>query len=157
MQGKTIGIRVDDMYQDHEFWYPCFRMREAGAEVRVISRQGRHASEHGVPAPERDVTPGDTGVADLDGLIIPGGYAPDYTRRDPEILRLVRGMDGQEKLVAAICHAGWVLISAGIAEGRVRPGPRAPGASRSAATVRRIGRGSPGPSAARRRPRGRPL
>ena len=55
---------------------------------------------------------------DFDGVIIPGGYAPDYMRRHPFLLRFVGDMHHQGKLVAAICHAAWVPISAGILKGR---------------------------------------
>ncbi len=57
-------------------------------------------------------------AADFDAVIVPGGYAPDRLRRYESILKLVREADEQGKVVAAICHAGWVLASAGILKGR---------------------------------------
>lgn len=122
LQGKRVAILVDDLYEDQEFWYPYLRMKEEGARVTVVSGKKRATSKHGVPAPKPDVTPSEARGDRFDALIVPGGYAPDMLRRDQEVLRFVREVDEARKPIAAICHAGWVLISAGICDGRTMTG-----------------------------------
>ena len=56
-------------------------------------------------------------AGDFDGLVVPGGFMPDKLRRDPHVLQLVREFDAAGKLVAAICHGGWIPISAGVYRG----------------------------------------
>jgi len=119
LKGKRIAILAEDNYEDMELWYPLLRFREAGADVAVIGMPGVEAyhSKHGYPA--RVDAPADSVSADdFDALIVPGGYAPDRMRRHEAMLELVRAVFGQEKVVAFICHAGWVPISAGIVRGR---------------------------------------
>lgn len=119
LSGKRFVILVDAQFNDHEFWYPYFRLKEAGAEVTVVASTAGKAYEgkYGTPA-KADKTPADISVADYAGIIIPGGYAPDHMRRDQNMVSLVRAFDQQGKVVAAICHAGWMLVSAGILKGR---------------------------------------
>lgn len=109
---------VDDVYEDLELWYPKLRLREAGAEVVVAGPQaGRvYSGKHGYPC-RSDAAIGDVRAADFDGLVIPGGFMPDKLRRDPPVLALVRDFAGSSKLVAAICHGGWIAISAGVYRG----------------------------------------
>ena len=76
-----------------------------------------YEGKYGTPA-KADKTPAEISVADYAGIIIPGGYAPDHMRRDQNMVSLVRAFDQQGKIVAAICHAGWMLVSAGILKGR---------------------------------------
>ena len=59
---------------------------------------------------------------ELDGIVIPGGWAPDKLRRNQGVLKLVRDVHAQGKIVATICHGGWVPISAGIIRGRKATG-----------------------------------
>ena len=119
LSGKRFVILVDTQFNDHEFWYPYFRLKEAGAEVTVVaSAAGKtYEGKYGTPA-KADKTPAEISVADYAGIIIPGGYAPDHMRRDQNMVSLVRAFDQQGKIVAAICHAGWMLVSAGILKGR---------------------------------------
>ena len=119
LQGKKILIPVEDMYNEHEFWYPYYRLKEAGAEVTVVGtgRSGTFTSKAGIPvAVNADAK--DISAADYDGVVIPGGYAPDLMRRDPALVGLIRDLNQQGKVVAAICHAGWMLTSADIIRGR---------------------------------------
>ncbi|MBU2569222.1 MAG: type 1 glutamine amidotransferase [Gammaproteobacteria bacterium] len=114
LAGKKIALFLAEYYEDLEFWYPRYRMMEEGAEIVVISVEIKtYRSKHGLPAKANrvicDVTP-----EEFDALIIPGGYAPDHMRRSPEMLRFTYAIHQQEKLVAAICHGPWVLVSAGI-------------------------------------------
>ena len=119
LSGKRFVILVDTQFNDHEFWYPYFRLKEAGAAVTVVaSAAGKtYEGKYGTPA-KADKTPAEISVADYAGIIIPGGYAPDHMRRDQNMVSLVRAFDQQGKIVAAICHAGWMLVSAGVLKGR---------------------------------------
>lgn len=119
LSGKKVVIFVDDIYDDREFWYPNIRLREAGAEVTVAGPEaGRtYASKHGMPA-EAEVAFDSLAASDADALIIPGGYCPDRIRRSRAALDFVKSMDKASKVIAFICHAGWVPISAGIVKGR---------------------------------------
>ena len=119
LQGKRIAILVDDIYQDLEVWYPYYRLREAGAEVVVVAAKAgeTYKGKYGYPIVS-DRSYEQVSASDFDGVVIPGGYAPDIIRRYPKANQFVRDMDAQGKLVAAICHAGWVLVSAGILTGR---------------------------------------
>ncbi len=116
---KTIAAVVDDLYEDLELWYPRLRLEEAGWKVVVAGpTAGRtYAGKHGYPC-RAEAAFTDLRAADLDGLLVPGGFAPDKIRRDAHVLSLTRELHESGKLVAFICHAGWVLISAGILRGR---------------------------------------
>jgi protease I len=119
MKGKRIAILAEDQYEDLELLYPLLRMKEAGAEVSVIGMPGVdvYHSKHGYPA-QVDVAASQVSADDFDAIIIPGGYAPDRMRRHPPMLDLVRGIYNKGGVVAMICHAGWVPISAGIVKGK---------------------------------------
>ncbi len=119
LKGKRIAILAEDTYQELELWYPLLRMREAGAEVTVVGMPGvrEYRSKLGYPVKvDRAV---DTVSADgFDAVIVPGGYAPDRMRRHQQMLDLVRGVFERGGIVATICHAAWVPISAGIIKGK---------------------------------------
>ncbi|MDY6776806.1 MAG: type 1 glutamine amidotransferase domain-containing protein [Candidatus Nanohaloarchaea archaeon] len=113
-----IAVLIDDGHQDREFWYPKTRLEEEGAEVDVVTREERtYESEHGYEV-EPDLTIDEVDSSDYDAVVLPGGRAsPDALRTDDRVLEFVSGVYEEDKLVAAICHAGWVPISAGIVEG----------------------------------------
>jgi protease I len=119
LKGKRIAILVDNIYQDQEVWYPYFRFREAGADVTIVAAKAgeTYTSKHGYPI-KSDATYDSVAARDFDGVVVPGGYAPDIIRRHPAANRFVQEMDKQGKLVAAICHGPWVLCSAGMLKGR---------------------------------------
>jgi protease I len=109
---------VDDVYEDLELWYPKLRMIEAGAHVVVAGPEAerKYAGKHGYPCVS-DAAIRDMEAADFQGVVIPGGFMPDKLRRDLKVLELVRQFASSGKLVAAICHGGWIPISAGVYRG----------------------------------------
>jgi protease I len=119
LEGKRIAVLAEDNYEDLELWYPLIRMREEGAEVSVVGMRGVEAyrGKHGLPVGV-DVAAEEVSGDEFDAVIIPGGYAPDRMRRHRAMLDLVRTVDQRGGVVAMICHAGWVPISAGILKGR---------------------------------------
>jgi deglycase len=114
-----VAVFAEELYEDLELWYPVLRLREAGAQVKIIGPKAGdvYKSKHGYPA-KADLGMDDARPADFDALVIPGGYAPDRMRRHAPMLSFVRGMHEAKKPIAFICHAGWVPISAGIVRGR---------------------------------------
>lgn len=119
IEGKRIVLLVEDRYQVLELWYPLIRLREAGAEVIVAGpeRGSVYKSGQGYEI-TADVSAGSIRIEEYDAIIVPGGYAPDLMRRNPAMVALVRDAYDQGKVVAAICHAGWMLASAGIVRGK---------------------------------------
>ena len=119
LKGKRIAVLAADLYQELEIWYPLLRFREEGAEtVAVAAEAGKtYASKKGYPV-VADLSIADAHAKDFDAVVIPGGWAPDTLRQDMRMLDFVREMDEAGKIVAAICHAGWVLCSADILRGR---------------------------------------
>ncbi|HKJ67811.1 MAG TPA: type 1 glutamine amidotransferase domain-containing protein [bacterium] len=119
LQGKRVAILAADLYEDPELWYPYYRLREAGAEVSLVGPEANktYDSKHGYPV-TTELAAADASPEDFDGIVVPGGYAPDKLRRSDAVLNLVRGIHERGGMVAAICHAGWVPISAGIMNGK---------------------------------------
>ena len=119
LTGKKLLTIVSKDYDDLEFHYPLIRLTEAGADVVIageeadVTIQGKYGlSTH------TDIAFKDVKIEEYDGILIPGGWAPDYLRRFDEVLDFVRYLDEHNKLIGIICHAGWVLSSADILEGR---------------------------------------
>lgn len=119
LEGKRVAVLAENMYQELELWYPLLRLREAGAETFVVGSgsAGTYKSKGGYPV-DVDVEAGQVSAADVDAVIIPGGYSPDLMRRYPDMVNLVREASQQGKVVAAICHAGWMLASADVVKGK---------------------------------------
>ncbi len=117
-QGKRVAILVEDLYEDPELWYPYYRLQEEGALVTLVGPAAQtYTSKHGYPA-HAEVAASQVSAKDFDAVVVPGGFAPDRLRRYPEVLALVRGVFAKGGVVAAICHATWVPISAGILKGK---------------------------------------
>jgi len=115
---KRVAVLVEDNYQVLEVWYPYLRLREEGMEtVSVGTGEKAYMSKGGYPA-QQEGSIKQAKIDDFDAVVIPGGYAPDILRRYEEVNNFVREMFEKGKVVAAICHAGWVLVSAGILKGR---------------------------------------
>lgn len=118
LQGRRVAILVANDYEDQELWYPFYRLREAGAEVVIVGAEVQtYQSKHGYPA-KANLAIDRANVDEFDAVVIPGGYAPDQMRRSPAMVRLVKDAFDKGKIVAAICHAGWMLASAEILRGR---------------------------------------
>jgi protease I len=107
-----------DIYEDLELWYPKLRLIEAGAEVIVAGEKGgaTYEGKNGYPC-RSDVSYLEVFARDFDGLVVPGGFMPDKLRRDEKVKQLVRDFAAEGKLLAAICHGGWIPISAGVYRG----------------------------------------
>ena len=118
LAGLRFLIFVAEEYEDLELWYPKLRLLEAGASVVVAGAEAgkTYRGKHGYPCVADGEIRSQSG-ADFAGVICPGGWAPDKLRRDPKVLDLVRGFAKAGKLVAAICHGGWIPISAGVYKG----------------------------------------
>jgi len=119
LKGKRVAILAENLYQEMELWVPYYRLKEAGAAVKVIGTGSAksYTSKHGYPVAV-DAAADEVKAKEFDAVVIPGGYAPDLMRRSTAMVGLVREAFQQGKVVAAICHAGWMLCSAGILKGK---------------------------------------
>jgi protease I len=119
LKGKRVAVLVEKFYEDLELWYPVLRLREAGCDVQIVGPKAgeTYSSKHGYPA-RADVAASDVRPADLDAVIIPGGYSPDHMRRCHAMVDLVTQAAQMGKVVAAICHGPWMLCSARCLSGR---------------------------------------
>jgi protease I len=115
---KRFLMFVEDVYEDLELWYPHLRLIEAGGHVVVAGPKEGHVyrGKNGYPC-TADAPITEMEAADFHGVVIPGGFMPDKLRRDSKVLSLVREFAAAGKLVAAICHGGWIPISAGVYKG----------------------------------------
>ncbi len=123
LKGKKVVLLAENMYQDLELWVPYYRLKEEGAEVTVVGTGSSrtYTSKNGYPV-EVQKEAKEIDMSHYDGVVIPGGYAPDLMRRYPEMVRIVREAHQRGKVIAAICHAGWMLASAGILKGKKATG-----------------------------------
>lgn len=119
LTGSRIALLIEDEYQILEGWYPLLRLQEAGADVKVLGSGTKesYSSKEGYPMVV-DAAAGEVDSADFDAVVVPGGFAPDNMRLHPEMIDFVRSMNEAGKLVSAICHGGWVLVSAKALRGK---------------------------------------
>lgn len=119
LSNKKVLTIVSKDYDDLEFHYPIIRLMEEGVEVTIAAENANEViqGKFGLST-KSDIAFSDVDISEYDGLLIPGGWAPDYLRRFDEVLDFVRYMDEHNKLIGIICHAGWVLSSADILKGR---------------------------------------
>ena len=116
---KRVLVLAADLFEDMELLYPAYRLREEGVDVTVAGLTSDPVTgKKGHGPVEVDTTVDDVDARDFDGLVIPGGFAPDKLRRSKPVLALVEAFNAESKPIAFICHAGWVPISAGIIKGR---------------------------------------
>jgi protease I len=114
LDGMRVAMLVAEGVEDLEYWVTVMRLREAGAVVTAIGTtldpvRGKHGLEARADRLAKDVH-----ADDFDGLVIPGGWAPDKLRRYEAVTGLVRGVHDAGKPIGIICHGGLVAISAGI-------------------------------------------
>jgi protease I len=122
LKGKKIAILAENMYQEMELWVPYYQLKEEGAEIKVVGTGAKaYTSKMGYPV-NADVSAEEVKAGDFDAVIIPGGYAPDLMRRSEAMVKLVKDAFQSGKVVAAICHAGWMLCSAGVLKGKTATG-----------------------------------
>ncbi len=116
---KRIAILVDESYQVLEVWYPIYRLREEGYEVLTVGNGTKDTfpSKEGYPC-KIDRSIDAIKAADFDAVVIPGGWAPDFLRRYPKIVQFVKDLNASGKVVASICHGGWMLVSADCVRGK---------------------------------------
>jgi len=118
MSKGSVAVLVENDYQDMEVWVPLYRLREEGYRTVVVGPAAKeYRSKYGYPI-TAEIAASQARAGDFAGVVIPGGWAPDRLRQDPAVLKLVRDLFETKRVVAAICHAGWVLASAGVAPGR---------------------------------------
>jgi protease I len=119
IKGKRVAVLVEQQYQELEVWYPVYRLREAGAEVVLVGPEAgkTYESKLGYPA-KSDAAAAGVSAKEFDAVVIPGGFAPDFMRRTPAMIELVRSIGAAGKTVAAICHGPWVLCSTQLLRGR---------------------------------------
>ncbi|UFJ39437.1 type 1 glutamine amidotransferase [Brevibacillus humidisoli] len=118
LAGKKVVCFIEHEFEDLELWYPVLRLREEGATVEIVGPAANETyhGKYGVPC-KSDKSLVEVNPADYDGVLVPGGWAPDKLRRYPEVLFFVRAMHESKKPIGHICHAGWVLASARILQG----------------------------------------
>lgn len=119
LEGKKILMFAEEYHEDLELWYPKIFLKGEGAEVVVAGKDKNktYSGKNGLKI-KPDAALEEVNEKDFDGLVIPGGYGPDKLRRIDKVLQLTRDFDKAGKMIAHICHAGWVPISAGIMKGR---------------------------------------
>ncbi len=113
-----IALLVANLYEEPELLYPLYRLREAGHEVTVVgSEASTYTGKYGYPV-RADLAARDAHAGEFNGVIIPGGFSPDFMRRDPAMVALVRDLVEAGKPAAAICHGPWMLAEADVLRGR---------------------------------------
>jgi protease I len=119
LEGVRVAVLVEDLYENLELWYPVLRLREEGAQVFIVGPKAgeTYKSKEGYPA-KADKSAEEISADEIDAVIIPGGYAPDRMRRHEAMVKLVREAAQKGKIVAAICHGGWMLAEADVVRGR---------------------------------------
>ncbi len=118
LDGKKIAILIADYFEETEFWYPYYRFKEANAEVTVVGAvNGVFVGKNGMKA-RSDIGIDAVKAEQFDAVVVPGGFAPDYLRREPAVVDFVRRINEQGKVTAAICHGPWLFATAKIVKNR---------------------------------------
>ncbi len=114
----AVLMFIEDGFEDMEVMYPKYRLEEAGYSVIIAGPKAneRYVGKHGYPCAS-NASIAEMRASEFAGVICPGGWAPDKLRRDPKVKQLVADFAATDKLVAAICHGGWLPVSAGVYRG----------------------------------------
>lgn len=119
LKGKKVAVLAEEMYNEYELVYPYYRLLEAGAETLIIGSGSADSYKSKVGLPVKvDAAASDVKAADFDGVVVPGGFAPDFMRRNQAMVDFVRDIHNNGGVVAAICHGPWMLASAEICQGK---------------------------------------
>ncbi|MDP2938621.1 MAG: type 1 glutamine amidotransferase domain-containing protein [Candidatus Omnitrophota bacterium] len=116
---QKIAVLVEDQYQVLEVWYPILRLKEEGFKAVSLGtgQKNSYKSKEGYEI-NVDSSIDEVDAKDFSAVVIPGGYAPDILRRYPKVINFVQDLFNSGKVVASICHGGWVLASADILKGK---------------------------------------
>ncbi|MDD5195249.1 MAG: type 1 glutamine amidotransferase [Candidatus Omnitrophica bacterium] len=117
-----IAVLLEDHYQVLEVWYPYLRLREEGIKTVLVGTGKKYYKSKDGYLAEEELAIDNVTANDFDGVVIPGGYAPDILRRYKKVTDFVKELHKKNKLVAAICHGGWVLASSGVLKGKTVTG-----------------------------------
>ncbi len=119
LNGKRIALLLDQEYQELEVWYPYYRLGEEGAAViRVAPQAGQtYLSKLGYPCVS-DAAAADVSASDFDAVVIPGGWCPDFMRRDESMIGFMQDCAKAGIVLAAICHGGWMLCCTDALKGK---------------------------------------
>jgi len=119
LEGKKVAILLDQQYQELEVWYPYYRLIEEGAEVVLVAPEAGkvYDSKLGYPCVS-DVEAKAVAGGSFDAVIVPGGWCPDFMRRDESMIRFIRQCAEAKIVLAAICHGGWMLCCTDALQGR---------------------------------------
>ena len=119
LKGLSVAILVEQQYQEMEVWYPHYRLLEAGVKSVLVGPEAGKAypSKLGYPA-KAEVSIDQVKAYDFDGVVLPGGFAPDFLRRNPAFIQFTQKMADQGKVLAAICHGPWMLCSTNALRGK---------------------------------------
>jgi protease I len=123
LKSIKVAVLISPEFEELEFWVPVMRLQEEGASVVVVGARANEviAGKHGITA-RTDLAFDSLDPANFDAVLIPGGWAPDRLRRYDSVKHFVKALDDSGKVVAMICHAGLVGISAGIVKGHTATG-----------------------------------
>ncbi len=118
LENQRILAFVGDIYEDLELWYPKLRLMEAGAQFIVAGEEATrtYAGKNGYPCTS-DIAISDVRSSDYHAVLLPGGFMPDRLRRLDSVKKLIGEFDRDRKCIAAICHGGWLAISANVYRG----------------------------------------
>ena len=118
LKNKRVVVLLERSFEDLEFWVPTMRLQEEGADVTIAAPKAGHTytGKNGLSATSHAAV-SDLSADDFDGVVVPGGWAPDKLRRYEGVTSLVADLYAQNKVVGLICHAGLVGISANIVGG----------------------------------------
>ncbi|RKL69190.1 protease [Salipaludibacillus neizhouensis] len=119
LKNKKVLTVVEHDFEDSELIYPHYRLQEEGAIAHIVGKEAgkTYIGKNGVPV-VTDYSFDQINIEEYDAILVPGGWAPDKLRRYKEVIDMVTFMNDQKRPIGQICHAGWVLISANILEGK---------------------------------------